>query len=160
MIRFLNAKGNKPIEIHRQLIELYGNDIKMDINHVRKWCREFSAGRTEIHDEGRSGQPLTSDVVIAKIEEKLREHQKVTLLQFPDFTILKLTMNFYGLIPFCIQKSYHFAYSALRGDRNRKIYHKPDLAGTEVSRSDLKCCQIETNQLSDLRKSLILKWRI
>lgn len=45
IIRFLNAlfhefreKGIQPIEIHRQLAEMYGEKC-MDIKNVRKWCK-------------------------------------------------------------------------------------------------------------------------
>ena len=89
-IKFLNVKGNKPTDIHRQLIEVYGNDIRMDINRVWKWCREFSTGRTEIHDQGRSGRLLTSDVTIVKIKEKLREDRKVTINELSFFIRLSL----------------------------------------------------------------------
>ena len=63
VIRFLNAKGVKPIEIHRQLTEVDGESCT-DVKNVRKWCREFTAGRTEIHDEERSGRPSISYVKI------------------------------------------------------------------------------------------------
>ena len=49
VIRFLIAKGVKP-QIHRQLTEMYGESC-MNVKNVRKCCREFTAGRTEIHDE-------------------------------------------------------------------------------------------------------------
>ncbi|UYV80034.1 TPX1 [Cordylochernes scorpioides] len=35
VIRFLNAKNNSPVEIHRQLVEVYGEKC-MDIKNVRK----------------------------------------------------------------------------------------------------------------------------
>ena len=60
VIRFLNAKGVKPIEIHRQLMEVYGESC-MDVKNVRKGCREFTAGRMEIHDEERSGRLSRSE---------------------------------------------------------------------------------------------------
>jgi len=60
VIRFLNAKGERPAEIHKQIISVYGN--VMNRQNVTKWCREFSEGRTDIHDEQRSGrQCLISD---------------------------------------------------------------------------------------------------
>ncbi|UYV83980.1 BRIP1 [Cordylochernes scorpioides] len=52
VIRFLNAKNNSPVEIHRQLVEVYGEKC-MDIKNVRKWCREFNEGRINVHDEQR-----------------------------------------------------------------------------------------------------------
>ncbi|UYV78819.1 hypothetical protein LAZ67_16002878 [Cordylochernes scorpioides] len=48
VIRFLNAKNNSPVEIHRQLVEVYGEKC-MDIKNVRKWCREFNEGRILNH---------------------------------------------------------------------------------------------------------------
>jgi len=60
VIRFLNAKGEGPAEIHKQIVAVYGN--VMNGQNVTKWCREFSEGRTDVHDEQRSGRPsLISD---------------------------------------------------------------------------------------------------
>ncbi|KAG8335690.1 Lysine-specific demethylase 3B [Homalodisca vitripennis] len=61
VIRFLIAKQISPIEIHRQLFEVYGENF-ISVQHVRKRCREFSEGCMEIHDENRSGQPVMTTV--------------------------------------------------------------------------------------------------
>jgi hypothetical protein len=59
-IRFLKAKGERPAEIHKQIVAVYGN--VMNQQNVMKWCQEFSEGRTDVHDEQRSGRPsLISD---------------------------------------------------------------------------------------------------
>jgi len=42
VIRFLNAKGERPAEIHKQIVAVYGN--VMNRQNVTKWCREFSEG--------------------------------------------------------------------------------------------------------------------
>ena len=78
VIRFLNAKKLTPIEIHRQLEEVDGKTC-ISVQHVRKWYREFSEGRTDVHDEQRSGRPSVSDEVVAKIERILLEDRRVTL---------------------------------------------------------------------------------
>ena len=54
VIRFLNAKGERPAEIHKQIVAVYGN--VMHRQNMTKWCREFSDGRTDVHDEQRSGR--------------------------------------------------------------------------------------------------------
>jgi len=60
VIRFLNANGERPAEIHKQIVAVYGN--VMNWQNVTKWCREFSEERTDVHDEQRSGRPsLISD---------------------------------------------------------------------------------------------------
>ncbi|UYV70165.1 hypothetical protein LAZ67_7002045 [Cordylochernes scorpioides] len=78
VIRFLNAKNNSPVEIHRQLVEVYG-DKCMDIKNVRKWCREFNEGRINVHDEQRSGRPSLPEstvnrrITLEEIEDGLNE---------------------------------------------------------------------------------------
>ena len=49
VIRFLNTKGERPAEIHKQIIAVCGN--VMNRQNVTKWCREFSEGRTDVHDD-------------------------------------------------------------------------------------------------------------
>jgi hypothetical protein len=47
--RFLNAKGERPAEIHKEIFAVCGN--VMNRQNVTKWCREFFEGRTDIHNE-------------------------------------------------------------------------------------------------------------
>ena len=64
VIRFLNAKSERPAEIHKQIVAVYGN--VMNRQNVTKWCREFSEERTDVHDKQRSGRPsLISDDLLA-----------------------------------------------------------------------------------------------
>ena len=64
VIRFLNAKGERPAEIHKQIVAVCGNVLSRQ--NVTKWCREFSEGRTDVHDEQRSRRSsLISDDVRA-----------------------------------------------------------------------------------------------
>jgi hypothetical protein len=45
-----------------------------------KWCHEFSEGRTDVHDEQRSGRPsLISDDLLQDIEGEILAHQRVTI---------------------------------------------------------------------------------
>jgi len=55
VIRSLNAKGESPAEIHKQIVAVCGNI--MNWQNVMKRCREFSEGRTDVHDEQKSGRP-------------------------------------------------------------------------------------------------------
>jgi len=60
VIRFLNTKVEPPAEIHKQIVAVYGN--VMNRQNVTKCCREFSEGRTNVHNEQWSGRPsLISD---------------------------------------------------------------------------------------------------
>jgi hypothetical protein len=78
VIRFLKAKCERPAEIHKQIVDVYGN--VMNRQNVTKWCREFSEGRTDVHDEQMSGRPsLISDELLHKIEGEIRTNRRVTI---------------------------------------------------------------------------------
>ena len=77
VIRFLNAKGERLAGIHKQIVVVCGN--VMYRQNMTKWCREFSEGRTDVHDEQRSGRPsLISDVLLQVIEGEIRANRRVT----------------------------------------------------------------------------------
>ncbi|KMQ86065.1 hypothetical protein RF55_15067 [Lasius niger] len=76
-IRFFCAKEENAAEIHCQLV--YGEDV-MNRQNVAKWCREFKAGRSNVHDEERSGRPsVVTDKLIQKIEEKIHFDRSLTM---------------------------------------------------------------------------------
>jgi len=67
VIWFLNAKGERPAEIYKQIVAVYGNVV--NLQNMSKWCREFSVGRTDVHDEQRCDRPsLISDDILQEIE--------------------------------------------------------------------------------------------
>ena len=72
-------KGERPSEIHKEkIVAVYGN--VMNRQNVTKWCREFSKGRTDVHDEQRSGRPsLISDDLLQEIEGEIRANRRVTI---------------------------------------------------------------------------------
>jgi histone-lysine N-methyltransferase SETMAR len=77
VIRFLNA-GERPAEIHKQIVVVYGN--VMNRQNVTKWCREFSEGRTYVYDEQRIGRPsLTSDDLLQESEGEIRAHRRIKI---------------------------------------------------------------------------------
>ncbi|GBL92817.1 hypothetical protein AVEN_4527-1 [Araneus ventricosus] len=91
VIRFLNAKKVKPAEIHRQLVEIYGENVMTD-GMVRKWVRQFNDGRTNVHDEVRSGRPSVVGLV-AKVNEKIRENIRFTTrMLFDEFPQISKTV--------------------------------------------------------------------
>jgi transposase len=77
-IRFLNAKCESPAEIHKQFVAVYGN--VMNRQNVTKWCRVFSEGRTDVHDEERSGKPSSiPEDLLQEIEGEIRANRRVTI---------------------------------------------------------------------------------
>jgi transposase len=48
---------------------------------VKKWCCEFSEGRTDVHDGQRSGRPsLISDDLLQKIEAEVLANRRGTTI--------------------------------------------------------------------------------
>jgi hypothetical protein len=69
--KFLNVKNVRPAEIYRQVCEVYVENAMSD-GMVRRWCRMFSEGRTNVHDDDRSGCPslVTADL-LDQVNEKI-----------------------------------------------------------------------------------------
>lgn len=61
VIEFLTQENVTPIEIHRRLSAVYGDDT-IDKSTVRRWVRKSreSDGRLDIKDRARSGRPLSA----------------------------------------------------------------------------------------------------
>ena len=52
----------------------------MNRQNVLKWCCEFSEGRTDVHDDQRSGRPsLISDDLFQEIEGEIRANRRVMI---------------------------------------------------------------------------------
>jgi hypothetical protein len=75
VIPFFNTKCERPAKIHNQIVTVYG-DV-MTLLSVMKWCCEFSEGRTDVHNEQRSGRPsLISDELLQKTEGEFHANQR------------------------------------------------------------------------------------
>jgi len=59
VIEFLHAEKIAPNDIHRCLLNIYG-DQTVDVNTVRWWVAHFSSGDSDMKDKPRSGQPCTA----------------------------------------------------------------------------------------------------
>lgn len=53
-IKFLNANNCNPAEIHRQLVDIYGEHAMTD-GMFRRYVRQFNDGSTNFYDEPPRG---------------------------------------------------------------------------------------------------------
>jgi len=78
VIEFLHAEKIAPNDIHRRLLNVYG-DQTVDVNTVRLWVAHFNSG-DDVKDKPRSGRPCTA--VTPRNEERLnqliRANQRIT----------------------------------------------------------------------------------
>ena len=68
VIEFLHAEKITPNDIHRRLLNVYG-DQTVDASTVRRWVARFSIADSEMKDKPRSGRPCTA--VTPRNEEHL-----------------------------------------------------------------------------------------
>ncbi|KAJ4447710.1 hypothetical protein ANN_09718 [Periplaneta americana] len=81
VIKFFNAQSIAPIEIHRQLCQVYGLNIMIK-QMVRRWCRQFSEGRQSVHDEERSGRPsLINDDRVELVRQCIMENRRFMITE-------------------------------------------------------------------------------
>ncbi|KAJ4446185.1 hypothetical protein ANN_12878, partial [Periplaneta americana] len=81
VIKFFNAQSIAPVEIHRQLCQVYGANI-MSKQMMRRCCRQFSEGRQSVHDEERSGQPsLINDDRVELVRQCIMENRRFTITE-------------------------------------------------------------------------------
>ena len=80
IIRFLDLRGVKPIEIHRQLSETCDDGV-MDVKNVRSWVRQFKEGRVSCVNEPKEPRPCTSrsDNMIARVEKIVLEDRRFSI---------------------------------------------------------------------------------
>jgi hypothetical protein len=78
MIKFLNAKNVRRVEIYRQVCEVYGENAVSD-GMVRRCCGMFSEARTNVHDDDRSGRPsFVTANLLDQVNEKIQENRRFT----------------------------------------------------------------------------------
>ena len=70
VIEFLHAEKIAPNDIHRRLLNIYG-DQTVHVSTVRWWVARFSSGDSDVKDKPRSGWPCTA--VTPRNEERLNQ---------------------------------------------------------------------------------------
>jgi transposase len=71
VIEFLNTQSIAPMEINRQLCQVYDPNV-MSKHMVHRWFRQFSVGRQTVHDEKRSGRPsVITDYLVELVRERI-----------------------------------------------------------------------------------------
>ena len=88
-IEYLRGKSGK--EIHENLCEACGNNA-LSFKTVYRWLAHFSAGKTDISDEARSGRPheATDPYHIEKVKGVLDEDRRLTCEEVAESVIGQL----------------------------------------------------------------------
>ncbi|UYV69700.1 hypothetical protein LAZ67_7000296 [Cordylochernes scorpioides] len=77
---FFTAKNETAVNIHRYLVSVYGEGC-MSIQMVRRWRSWFLEGRKNVHDDERSGRPVTAtdNAAVAAVRNVVEADRRVTI---------------------------------------------------------------------------------
>ncbi|UYV77720.1 hypothetical protein LAZ67_15002046, partial [Cordylochernes scorpioides] len=80
LIRFFTAKKENVVNIHRNLVSVYGEGC-MSIQMVRRWRSWFLEGRKNVHDDEQSGRPVTAtdNAAVAVVRYVVEADRRVTI---------------------------------------------------------------------------------
>ncbi|UYV79252.1 GSTK1 [Cordylochernes scorpioides] len=80
VIRFFTAKNETAVNIHRNLVSVYGEGC-MSIQMVRRWRSWFLEGWQNVHDDERSGRPVTAtdNAAVAAVWNVVEADRRVTI---------------------------------------------------------------------------------
>jgi hypothetical protein len=80
VICFLHTKIMCAAEIH-ELCAIYGQNVMSEGTEgtVRQWCRMFKDGRTNVHNEERSGWLSVVSDLVQSVEQKICERRCFTI---------------------------------------------------------------------------------
>jgi hypothetical protein len=123
VVPFMNVQNVRPIEIYRQLIAVHGEGV-MNESNVRKWCWMFNEGRTNVHDEERSGRPALITEDLKKRTDQYSGKTGVLLLikfmrNFLKFLVRQISIG----RTFCAFKTRITAYDFLDDPRTFHDHH-------------------------------------
>lgn len=68
VIEFLHAENVKAVDIHRRLVNVYGDEA-VDVSTVRRWVSRFRSNDCTVEDKPRCGRPCTA--VTSENEQRL-----------------------------------------------------------------------------------------
>jgi hypothetical protein len=80
VIRFLNAEGDKPVEIYTRMLAKYGASC-MSKTQVYEWVQKFKNGVQSVEDSPRPGQArrVVTPEMIAAVDGLIRENRRLTI---------------------------------------------------------------------------------
>lgn len=145
VIRYLVVKGKYPSEVFNEIKSVYGEGV-MNRTSVFKWCREFKNGRTDVHDEHRSGRPsILTDSLVEKIEEAVRGDRRLTLdelsVMFPQISRSLLhetiteTLGFHKLCARWVPKQLTEQHKLNRVATSKEFLERYELEGDDFLHS-------------------------
>lgn len=80
VIKFLTAEKCTPIEIHRRLCTVYGENNVCSLRTVERWNKLFIEGRTSIDDDERTGRPSDGiEETVRCVRALLQEDRRLTI---------------------------------------------------------------------------------
>ncbi|XKL61430.1 hypothetical protein PGB90_008487 [Kerria lacca] len=102
VVHFLLLEKQTPASIAKRLKAIYG-DKALSRVHVWKWCKRFQEGRTNLHDEDRSGRPsIITDQLVNSIQEYILNDHRLTISDLCNFYSDLSTGTMFDIVHGCL----------------------------------------------------------
>ncbi|GBO28384.1 hypothetical protein AVEN_220587-1 [Araneus ventricosus] len=67
--------------------ETFMSDLSPETFKVRKWCRNFDAGRTDVYDaSGQGRKPVSTDDLVQRVDQAIRGNRQFTISGLSDLS--------------------------------------------------------------------------
>ncbi|GFT21328.1 HTH_48 domain-containing protein [Trichonephila clavipes] len=98
VIRFFNVRNVKPVEIHHQFLQIYGENVRSN-GMVRKSVRRIKDGWTNVHDNAHHRRPsVVNDGLVKKVNEKIRYNRLfIVKLPYDEFSQTSIQQRLFSL---------------------------------------------------------------
>ena len=79
VVRFLSAEGVAPVQIHRRMVAVYGEN-SLSYSRVKVWAGRFRAGRESLSDDPRPGQSHRKihEDSIRRVNDAVQSNRRIT----------------------------------------------------------------------------------
>jgi transposase len=98
ILEFLHVEKVAPNDIHRCLLNIYG-DQTVDVSTVWQWVARFSSGDSDVKDKPRSGWPCRD--VTPRNEERLDQFIRANWRIMTRELCAELNISFNALLCYC-----------------------------------------------------------
>ncbi|XKL67149.1 hypothetical protein PGB90_010569 [Kerria lacca] len=103
VLRFLLLEKQTPAAIAKRLKAIYGDKALFRV-HVWKWCKRFQEGKTNLHDENRSGRPsIITEELVNSVQEHILNDRRLTISDlcnlYPDLS----TSTMFDIVGGCLK---------------------------------------------------------
>ncbi|XKL61874.1 hypothetical protein PGB90_001707 [Kerria lacca] len=169
VVRFPLLEKQTPAATAKRLKEIYG-DKALSCVHIWKWCKQFQEGRTNLHNENRSGCPsIITEELVNSVQEHILNGHRLTISDlynlYPDlsigtmFDIVRSCLQYRKICARWVPKELSSAHMELRFEASLDFFARNNEKGNDLMNRIVTCDEtwIHYNNPESKRESM--QWK-